>query len=53
MRAAVGPQREAMTVAHVYGTEAARLIPLITLTVVVALAWKVFRRAEPYLAELT
>lgn len=53
MRAAFVPQREAMTIAHVYGTEAARIIPLITLSLMLALAWKVFRRAEPYLAELT
>ena len=53
MRAAIVPQREAMTIAHVYGTEAARIIPLITLAVMIAIAWKLFRKAEPYLAELT
>jgi ABC-2 type transport system permease protein len=53
VRATFVPQREAMTIAHVYGTEAARVIPLITLTLMVALAWRIFRRAEPYLAELT
>jgi ABC-2 type transport system permease protein len=53
VRAAFVPQREAMTIAHVYGTEAARIIPLITLAVMLALATWIFRRAEPYLAELT
>jgi ABC-2 type transport system permease protein len=53
MRAAFVPQPESMTIAHVYGTDVARIVPLITLAVMLTLAWKVFRRAEPYLAELT
>jgi ABC-2 type transport system permease protein len=53
MRAAFVPQREALTIAHVYGSEVARIIPLITLALFMMFAWKIFRRAEPYLAELT
>jgi ABC-2 type transport system permease protein len=53
LRAVIVPQREAMTVAVVYGAGAARLIPLATLAIMLAVAWLTFKRDEPYLAELT
>ncbi len=53
IRAVIVPQREAMTVAVVYGSEAARAVPLATLTIMLMIAWWIFKRDEPYLAELT
>jgi ABC-2 type transport system permease protein len=53
LRAVIVPQREAMTVAVVYGSEAARLVPLATLAIMLLIAWWIFKRDEPYLAELT
>jgi ABC-2 type transport system permease protein len=53
IRAVIVPQREAMTVAVVYGSEAARVIPLTTLAIMLLVAWLIFKRDEPYLAELT
>jgi ABC-2 type transport system permease protein len=53
IRAVVVPQREAVTVAVAYGTEAARIIPMVTLAGMLVIAWLIFKHDEPYLAELT
>src|SRR4051812_6057185 len=53
IRAVIVPQREAMTVSVVYGSELARLVPLTVLALLLVLAWRIFKRDEPYLAELT
>jgi ABC-2 type transport system permease protein len=53
IRAVIVPQREAMTVAVVYGSEAARAVPLAVLALMLIAAWLIFKRDEPYLAEVT
>ena len=53
IRAIVVPQKEAITVAVVYGSDAAWIVPLGCLALVLALAWLTYKRDEPYLAELT
>jgi ABC-2 type transport system permease protein len=51
-RAIVVPQSEAITVVHVYGSEAAYVVPLAVLSMVLAMAWLTFKHEEPYLPEL-
>jgi ABC-2 type transport system permease protein len=53
IRAILVPQREAMTVNVVYASQGARAIPLFALALLLAAAWAIFKRDEPYLAELT
>ena len=53
IRAVIVPQTEAITVAHVYGSPLAYIVPLGALAVLMAIAWVLYRREEPYLAELT
>jgi ABC-2 type transport system permease protein len=53
IRAIIVPQREAITVAVVYGSEAARALPLAVLALMLTAAWLIFKREEPYLAEVT
>ena len=53
IRAAVVPQREAVTVSVVYGSQFARVLPLTVLALLLVAAWLIFKHDEPYLAELT
>lgn len=53
IRAAIVPQKEAVTVSVVYGSQVARLLPLAVLALLLVAAWLIFKHDEPYLAELT
>jgi ABC-type polysaccharide/polyol phosphate export permease len=53
VRALIVPQTEAITVAGVYGTPLAYIVPLTVLLVLLIAAWLLFHREDPYLAELT
>lgn len=53
IRALIVPQTEAITVSQVYGSPLAYLVPLTVLAAFIVVAWRLYRREEPYLAELT
>jgi len=53
VRAIIVPQSEAITVSDVYGSHLAHLVPLSVLAALLVIAWSVFKRQEPRLAELT
>jgi len=53
IRAVIVPQTEAITVADVYGSAAAYIVPLTTLAIVLLIAFLTYKHEEPYLAELT
>jgi len=53
IRAVIVPQSEAITVADVFGSRLAYMLPLTTLVMFMVIAWVVYKREEPHLAELT